>query len=577
MSPRPPASPAVEVIDLVKAYGARRAVDGLSLCVPRGRVLAMLGPNGAGKTTTVEICEGFRRADSGTVRVLGLDPAAPALRPRVGVMLQDGVGGYTGATALELLRLFAAYAAHPQQPADLLEIVGLAEVGGTAVKRLSGGQQQRLSLALALVARPELVFLDEPTSGMDPQARRGTWDLVRSLRADGVTVVLTTHFLDEAEQLADTVVVIDAGRIVAAGQPGRADPVRGRGPDPVPGRAGAAARLAGGRPARGFAGHRARARPLPRHRRGHPAAARHAHRLVRGPAGDGRGAFRSSAAPSRTSSSTSPVASCAHERREVEAMSVAPAGRFTPAPAAAPLARMLAAQTAMEFKLLLRNAEQVGLTLLIPLLLLFFFNLPLLYSLGAGPRIDFVVPSIITLAVMSAAFTGLAIGTGFERKYAVLKRLGATALPRSVLIGGKTAAVLLLEVVQLVLICGLGFALAWHPHGDPLLALLLVVLGTVAFGGLGLLVAGTLRAEVTLAAANLIWLVLLFAGGIAIPLSKYGGAARDVLQYLPSAALSDGLHAVLQHGDGLPLRETLTLLVWAAVALPAAARWFRWE
>jgi ABC-2 type transport system permease protein len=253
------------------------------------------------------------------------------------------------------------------------------------------------------------------------------------------------------------------------------------------------------------------------------------------------------------------------------------AGRFAPAPGAAPRPRMLGAQTAMEFKLLLRNGEQVGLTLLIPLLLEFFFNLPLLYSLGVDRRIQFVVPSIITLAVMSAAFTGLAIGTGFERKYAVLKRLGATALPRTVLIGGKTLSVLLLEIVQLVLVAGFGFALAWHPRGDPLLALLLVVLGTIAFGGLGLLVAGTLRAEVTLAAANLIWLVLLFAGGIAVPLSKYGGTARDILQYLPSAALSDGLHAVLQNGHGLPLRETLTLVVWAAVAVPAAARWFRWE
>jgi ABC-2 type transport system permease protein len=135
----------------------------------------------------------------------------------------------------------------------------------------------------------------------------------------------------------------------------------------------------------------------------------------------------------------------------------------------------------------------------------------------------------------------------------------------------------MLELVQLVLVCGFGFVLAWHPHGDPFVALLLVVLGTAAFGGIGLLVAGTLRAEVTLAAANLIWLVLLFAGGIAVPLSKYGGTARDILQYLPSAALSDGLHAVLQNGAGLPLRETLTLLVWAALAVPAAARWFRWE
>ncbi len=212
---------AVELTDLVKSYGDRRAVDGLSLVVPQGQVLALLGPNGAGKTTTIEICEGFRRADSGQVRVLGLDPVRDAarLRPQVGVMLQDGVGGYTGARAGELLRLFASYAANPLDPAELLDRVGLSASARTAVKRLSGGQRQRLSLAMALVSRPALVFLDEPTAGMDPQARRGTWDLISKLRTDGVTVVLTTHFLDEAEHLADTVVVVDAGRVVAAGSP----------------------------------------------------------------------------------------------------------------------------------------------------------------------------------------------------------------------------------------------------------------------------------------------------------------------------------------------------------------------
>ncbi len=212
-------APAVEIADLVKSYGGRRAVDGLSFEVEHGSLLALLGPNGAGKTTTIEICEGFRRADAGSVRVLGLAPDDPALRPRVGVMLQEGVGGYREARAIELLRLFSSYAAHPLDPGDLLDLVGLTEVAGTAVKRLSGGQQQRLSLALALVARPELVFLDEPTAGMDPQARRVTWELVRRLRSDGVSVVLTTHFLDEAEQLADRVIVIDDGRVVAAGSP----------------------------------------------------------------------------------------------------------------------------------------------------------------------------------------------------------------------------------------------------------------------------------------------------------------------------------------------------------------------
>ncbi len=210
------ASPALEVDALVKAYAGRRVVDRLTLSVAPGTVLALLGPNGAGKTTTVEVCEGFRRADSGTVRVLGLDPRDPALRPRVGVMPQSG-GVYPGLRAREVAHLFASYAAHPLEPDALLERLGLTEVGRTACRRLSGGQQQRLSLALAVVGRPELVFLDEPTAGLDPQARRATWELVEDLRSGGVTVVLTTHLMDEAEQLADQVVVIDAGRVVTSG------------------------------------------------------------------------------------------------------------------------------------------------------------------------------------------------------------------------------------------------------------------------------------------------------------------------------------------------------------------------
>jgi ABC-2 type transport system ATP-binding protein len=213
-------SPAVEITDLAKAYGNVPAVRGVTWSARRGEITALLGPNGAGKTTTVEICEGFRRADTGTVRVLGLDPRhdAARLKARVGVMLQSA-GVPTAARTGEWLRLVAKLYAHPVPVDPLLERLGLAAAARTPFKRLSGGQQQRLSLALALVARPELVFLDEPTAGMDPQARRGTWDLIRRLRSDGVCVVLTTHFLDEAEQLADTVVVIDAGRVVAAGSP----------------------------------------------------------------------------------------------------------------------------------------------------------------------------------------------------------------------------------------------------------------------------------------------------------------------------------------------------------------------
>jgi len=201
--------PAVEVTGLVKRYGATTAADALDLTVARGTVTAVLGPNGAGKTTTVEICEGYRRPDSGTVRVLGLDPIADAaaLRPRIGVMLQSG-GIYPGARAEEILRHTAKLHAHPVEADLLIERLGLGSCGRTPYRRLSGGQQQRLSLAMAVIGRPELVFLDEPTAGLDPQARRATWELVRELRTDGVTTVLTTHFMDEAEHLADEVVII---------------------------------------------------------------------------------------------------------------------------------------------------------------------------------------------------------------------------------------------------------------------------------------------------------------------------------------------------------------------------------
>ncbi|WP_231114634.1 ABC transporter ATP-binding protein [Lentzea aerocolonigenes] len=216
MSPNP--QPAVEVSGLVKRYGSKTAVDGLDLVQEPGTVLALLGPNGAGKTTTVEICEGFRSPDDGTVRVLGLAPGSEELRPRIGVMPQGG-GGYPGIRALEMLNLVAACAANPLDPKWLIEVLGLSGATKTPYKRLSGGQQQRLSLACALIGRPELVFLDEPTAGMDPQARRLVWDLVNALKDDGVAVLLTTHLMDEAEALADNVVIIDQGRVVAQGSP----------------------------------------------------------------------------------------------------------------------------------------------------------------------------------------------------------------------------------------------------------------------------------------------------------------------------------------------------------------------
>jgi ABC-2 type transport system ATP-binding protein len=210
--------PAVQIEGLTKRYGATTALDGISLAAPRAAVTAVLGPNGAGKTTMIEICEGYRRPDAGTVQVLGHEPGDGGLRPRVGVMLQAG-GVYPGARADEMVRLLASYAECPLDADALIDRVGLTRVARTTYRRLSGGEQQRLKLAMAIVGRPELVFLDEPTAGLDPQSRRATWALIEELRTAGVSVVLTTHYLEEAERLADHVVVIDRGHVVAAGSP----------------------------------------------------------------------------------------------------------------------------------------------------------------------------------------------------------------------------------------------------------------------------------------------------------------------------------------------------------------------
>jgi ABC-2 type transport system ATP-binding protein len=213
-------APAVEITGMVKRYGDLTAVDGLTLTARGGEVTAILGPNGAGKTTTIEVCEGYRHADGGTVRVLGLDPARDGrqLRPRVGVMLQSG-GIPPSVPAGDYLRLLSRFHAHPADPAALLGTVGLSAAARTPYKRLSGGQQQRLSLAAAVIGRPELVFLDEPTAGMDPQARHATWDLISGLRGAGVSVILSTHFMEEAERLSDHVAIIDRGQLVADGTP----------------------------------------------------------------------------------------------------------------------------------------------------------------------------------------------------------------------------------------------------------------------------------------------------------------------------------------------------------------------
>ncbi|MGD0924698.1 MAG: ABC transporter permease [Streptosporangiaceae bacterium] len=253
------------------------------------------------------------------------------------------------------------------------------------------------------------------------------------------------------------------------------------------------------------------------------------------------------------------------------------AGWPAPDPGSGPRARMIAAQAGLELRILVRNGEQLLLTLIIPVALLAGFSLEHLIK---GTRVDFLVPGILALAVMSTAFTSQAIATGFERRYGVLKRLGSTPLRRDGLIAAKTATVLVVELGQAIVIIAVGLALGWAPNARPAAAawtVLLLLAGTAAFSGLALLLAGTLRAEATLAAANLVYLVLLGVGGVIFPLSKFPAGARPVLRLLPSGALSDGLHSVLQRAGGLPVRDLVVLLVWAVIAIGVTARVFRWE
>jgi ABC-2 type transport system ATP-binding protein len=212
--------PAIEVSDLRKRYGDYEAVRGIDISVHRGEVFGLLGPNGAGKTTTVEILEGYRARTSGEVSVLGHDPASRSieLRRRIGIVLQSG-GIYSHVTPREALRHWASFYPHPREVGEVLELAGLSERADVRSRKLSGGQLRRLDFALALVGDPELIFLDEPTTGFDPEARRAAWETIRSLRALGKTILLTTHYLDEAQALADRVAIVKEGRVLAIGPP----------------------------------------------------------------------------------------------------------------------------------------------------------------------------------------------------------------------------------------------------------------------------------------------------------------------------------------------------------------------
>ncbi|OOC54568.1 MULTISPECIES: ABC transporter permease [Nocardiopsis] len=253
---------------------------------------------------------------------------------------------------------------------------------------------------------------------------------------------------------------------------------------------------------------------------------------------------------------------------------------FAPAPGAAPMWRMVASQAGMELRVMLRHGEQFLLTMVIPVLLLVGFSLTSVLDVGEGPRVDALTPGVLALAVMSTSFTGLAIGTGFERRYGVLKRLGATPLSRFGLLAAKTLAVLGVQAIQAVVLCTVALALGWSPSPTPgsvLAAVALVLLATAAFSSLALLMAGTLRAEATLAGANLVYVLMLGLGGVLFPTSGFPGPLEQAASVLPVTALSSGLRAVLTEGSPPSPGAFAVLAVWALVGGLLASRLFRWD
>jgi ABC-2 type transport system permease protein len=250
---------------------------------------------------------------------------------------------------------------------------------------------------------------------------------------------------------------------------------------------------------------------------------------------------------------------------------------YEPSPGAAAPLRMASGQALLETRLLLRNSEQLLLTVVIPTLLLVVLTKVPIVDVGTERRVDFLAPGILALAVMSTAFTGQAIATGYERRYGALKWLGTTPLPRWGLLAGKTLAVLAVEAIQVALLCLVALALGWEPHGSPIGVVVLLVVGTAAFSALGLLLAGMLPAEATLAAANLVWVLLLLGGGVIVPLDRFPDAVRPVLEALPVTALSTGLRDILQDGAAVPWAAVGILLAWAVATALATTATFRWE
>ena len=526
------ASAAIEVTDLHKAYGPVEAVRGLSFEVERGEVFGLLGPNGAGKTTTVEILEGYRRRSAGDVRVLGHDPASRDrdLQQRVGIVLQSS-GFYPRVTVREAVQHFGKAYDRPRDADETIQLVGLSEKADARTRELSGGQRRRLDLALALVGDPELVFLDEPTTGFDPAARRTAWGVVRALKELGKTVLLTTHYLDEAQELADRVAIVKEGRIVAEGPPGPARAEQLPLSDLVPLRW-----QPGGAPDR----RPHRAAPPPHTRRD---LARRAARRPRGHPPHARGGL--------------PRA----DRRcglHMSAMGLA------------------WEQFRFERKLFWRNPSAAFFNFLLPILLLVLIATAFASD---DAELEVLIPGVAGMGVLATTFTALAYNLTYLRDEGVLKRIRGTPMPAGAYLAGFIGSAALNAILQVTLVVTIGnllYGVDWPQ--DPLMLAGFTLLGVICFAALGVAFSHVIpNEEAAPAYTNAIFLPVIFISGVFYSADDLPDALKAVAEALPLKHLIDGLSEAIVGGGSDVGTAALVVAAWAAAALFLAVRFFRWE
>ena len=559
--------PVVSVRGLVKRYGSQDAVAGIDLDVRRGEIFAFLGPNGAGKTTTVEILEGFRQRTEGQVSVLGHDPATAGgvWRDRLGVVLQESEPE-PGLSVRECLAMYAGFYRAPRDIDETIALVGLTEKAGALGTRLSGGQRRRLDFALALIGDPELIFLDEPTTGFDPSARRAAWEVIAGLRQLGKTVFLTTHYMDEAEYLADRIMVLSAGRIVAEGTP----------------------RTLGGRDRMTTAisftlpGH-VQARDLPPELfpLSEPGAGRIDDPAQRNPASPLAEARKLGARPGlRPSRSRRP--------------SSEPGGGL-PVPyriqeqEGSAMIRMALHLFGYDMRAFLRNRQYQFFTLALPVLFLVIFAS--VFGGGgnttqvAGGRIStsvYYVPGIIGLGVIAACFGNLAASVTAQRERGALKRRRATPVPAAAVIAGRVLTAVVIAMVMAAVLLGIGWAAyGAHVPGRTALALAVtVVIGAASFCCLGYALTSLIRNEdAALPAAMALMLPLYFISGVFVAVTALPHWLADVGEIFPVRHLTNALLVAYNpHTTGLGFAgpDLLIVAAWGAAGLLIALRKFSW-